>query len=178
MTGTAPEFARRVRLDTLGPEPRAIDIAADEGERAALARRFGLVAIDRLEAHARISREGAAVLAEGRILADATQSCVATGDPVPAHIDEPFALRFEPEAACAPEEVELEEGDLDVLPYSGGAVDLGEAAAQGFALALDPFPRAPRAEERLRAAGVRTEEEAEAERREASPFAMLKQLKK
>ncbi|HET8613694.1 MAG TPA: DUF177 domain-containing protein [Sphingomonas sp.] len=177
MTGTASEFARSVRLDTLGPEPRAIDIAADEGERAALARRFGLIAIDRLEARARVSRDGAAVRAEGRILADAMQSCVATGDPVPAHVDEPFALRFEPEAA-APEEVELGEGDLDVLPYSGGAVDLGEAAAQGFALALDPFPRSPRAEERLRAAGVRTEEEAEAERREASPFAVLKQLKK
>ena len=35
-----------VRLDTLGDAPRAMSIEADEAERAALARRFGLIALD------------------------------------------------------------------------------------------------------------------------------------
>ena len=115
------------------------------------------------------------MLAEGRLRATATQSCVATGEPVPAHVDEPFALRFEPEdAEAVSEEMELGERDLDIIPYAGGAIDLGEAVAQGFALALDPFPRIADADVQLRAAGVLTEEEAEAARIAAGPFAALK----
>ncbi|MDB5736817.1 MAG: hypothetical protein JWO65_485 [Sphingomonas bacterium] len=174
----APEFPRPVRLDELGGGPRAISIAADEAERAALARRFGLQGIVSLEADATLHREGEAVLATGRLRARATQSCVATGEPVPARIDEPFALRFEPAGNDALEEMELGEGDLDILPYEGSAIDLGEAVAQSFAIALDPFPRVADAETHLRAAGVLTEEEAEAARVEASPFAALKGLGK
>jgi uncharacterized metal-binding protein YceD (DUF177 family) len=175
----APEFARPFRLDAIGGEPRAVRIEADEAERAALAARFGLVSIDTLEADATIRREGERVWAEGRIRAKAVQSCVATGDPIPARVDEPFSLRFDPEGgAAADEELELEESDLDLLAYEGSAVDLGEAVAQGFALALDPFPRVADADERLRAAGVASEEDAEAQRVEASPFAALKSLKK
>jgi uncharacterized metal-binding protein YceD (DUF177 family) len=175
----APEFARPFRLDAIGGETRAVHIEADEAERAALAVRFGLVSIDRLEANATIRRESERVWAEGRIKAQAVQSCVATGDPISARVDEPFSLRFDPEGgAAAEEELELEESDLDLLVYEGGAVDLGEAVAQGFALALDPFPRVAEADARLRAAGVAREEDAEALRVEASPFAALKSLKK
>ena len=39
-------------------------------------------------------------------------------------------------------------------------IDLGEAAAETVALALDPFPRSPRAADVLRDAGVISEEEA------------------
>jgi uncharacterized metal-binding protein YceD (DUF177 family) len=176
--GMTTEFARPVRLDTLGTEPRLLRIAADEGERRALAARFGLLALDRLEAEARLARDGDVVRADGRITGAATQACVATGEPVPALVDEAFALRFVPEIASGGEEFELDEGDLDTLVYAGGAVDLGEAAAQGFALALDPFPRSVGADAALREAGVLTEEEAEEARREASPFAALKALKR
>jgi uncharacterized metal-binding protein YceD (DUF177 family) len=176
MTG-APEFARAFRLDTIGGEPRQVQIEADEAERAALAQRFGLVSIARLEAEATLRREGQRVWADGRLRGEAVQSCVATGDPIPARVDERFALRFDPALADrSEEEMELDEGDLDMLPYEGGAVDLGEAVAQGFSLALDPFPRVADADVRLRAAGVASEEEAEAQRVEASPFAALKGL--
>lgn len=170
----APEFPRPVRLDTLGEGTLGQSIAATETERAALARRFDLQAIALLEAEATLTRTGDAVLVEGRLRATATQSCVATGEPVPARIDEPFALRFEPAGTGRPEELELDEGDLDVIPYEGSAVDLGEAVAQSFALALDPFPRIADADTHLRAAGVLTEAEAEAARVAANPFAILK----
>ncbi|WP_454885763.1 YceD family protein [Sphingomonas oryzagri] len=173
----APEFARPYRLDAIGGEPHAVHIKASEAERAALAERFGLVSIETLEADATIRREGQRVWAEGRLRGRAVQRCVATGDPIPARIEEPFALRFDPEGKTADNEVELEESDLDLLTYEGGSIDLGEAVAQGFSLALDPFPRVPDAEERLRAAGVKSEAEAEATRIEASPFAALKALK-
>lgn len=168
----ANEFARPIRLDTLGEGARDVTISAEAEERAALARRFGLVSIDRLEARATLRRAGETVFAEGRLAAAVVQSCVATGDPLPATLDEPFALRFEPEGqgAAGAEEVELAEADLDVVPYAGGAIDLGEAVAETLSLALDPFPRAPDADERLRAAGV-------LEEGEAGPFAALKGLK-
>ncbi|PZU10938.1 DUF177 domain-containing protein [Sphingomonas sp.] len=158
-----PEFSRPVRLDTLGDVPRAISVEAGAEERAALARRFRIVAIDRLEAEAMLTRIGDAVNVSGRIVAAATQSCVASGEDVPETIDQPFALRFVPEAdaeiGTADEEIELEEAALDEVGYAGGAVDLGEAVAQTLALALDPYPRAPNADAILRAAGVAKEGE-------------------
>ena len=98
---SAPEFSRPVRVDTLGAEPRTMTIEADEAERAALARRFGLVAIDRLAADAALVRDGEEVVATGRIAAAVTQSCVASAEPVAAAVDEPFELRFRPAPARA-----------------------------------------------------------------------------
>jgi len=160
-----------VRIDTLGTGARTIQIEADEAERAALAQRFGLAGIEALSADAAVRMKGGDVFAEGRLRARVTQSCVASGLPVEAEVDEPFAISFrtQPEAA-GEEEIELDEGELDVVFYEGGAVDLGEAVAESLSLALDPYPRAPGAEEALKAAGVKSEEE-------AGPFAALAALK-
>jgi uncharacterized metal-binding protein YceD (DUF177 family) len=167
-----PEFSRPVRVDTLG---RRSEVEAYAAERAALARRFALEAIDRLSAEAEVSRSGDTVLARGRLSAAVVQSCVATGDPVPAVVTEDFRIEFRPppQGSSPEEEVELGEAELDVVFYEGGAIDLGEAVAESLSLALDPFPRAPAAAAALREAGVKTEEQAKAE---ASPFAVLKGL--
>lgn len=166
------EFSRIVRLDSLGSGARAMTIAADDAERAALARRFGLIAIARLEADAEIVREGDVVKAEGRLRAAVTQSCVACAEPVPAMIDEAFSLRFVPPEnfEADADEIELSEADCDVIPYDDGAIDLGEAVAETMALALPPFPRSPDADAILKAAGVLSEED-------AGPFAALKGLR-
>ncbi len=137
-----PEFSRPERLDTIGGEARAVRIGADDGERAAVARRFGLLAIAALDAELTIRREGTDVLVAGRVTATVTQACSVTGEPLPAAIDEPVALRFVAEPAVG-EEIELDADALDTLPIEGGAIDLGEAAAETLALALDPFPRGP-----------------------------------
>jgi uncharacterized metal-binding protein YceD (DUF177 family) len=172
----SPEFSRIWRVDTLGAAPRQVAIEAGENERAALARRFGLVAIARLEAEAALSRDGEIVTAEGRLLAAVTQSCVATGEPVEADVETPFRIAFRPlpTAPAGEEEIELGEAELDVIFYDGAAVDLGEAVAETLSLSLDPWPRAPGAEESLREAGVKDEEQAA---RESSPFAALQGLK-
>jgi uncharacterized metal-binding protein YceD (DUF177 family) len=155
------EFSRPVALDTLGEQPRRLAIAADADECAALARRFALVAIARLDADAVLVRTGEAVRARGTIGAEVTQSCVATGAPVPATLDAPFDIVFRHAGESAPDaEIELDEDDLDVVFFEGGAIDLGEAAAETLALALDPYPRAPGADAALRAAGVKREDEA------------------
>ncbi len=168
---TAPEFSRPERLDRIGAGASAATITAEAGERAALAERFGLIAIERLEARFALRRTADAIHAEGHVSAAVVQACVASGDPVPATVEEDFELRFVPESAAGTEEeVEVSPEDCDTVYYTGGTIDLGEAAAETLALALDPFPRSPRATEVLRAAGVVGEDE-------AGPFGALAGLK-
>jgi uncharacterized metal-binding protein YceD (DUF177 family) len=170
------EFSRLYRLETLSAEPARVEIEAGADEREALARRFGLVAVASLTAEAELSRSGEAATAVGRLRARVTQSCVASAEPVEAEVAEDFRVDFRPSPADArpEEEIELGEGELDIVFYEGGAIDLGEAVAQTLLLGLDPYPRSPAAEAALKEAGVKSEEEA---RIESSPFAALAALK-
>jgi uncharacterized metal-binding protein YceD (DUF177 family) len=164
------DFCHRLPLTQIRDGKR-IDLVADEQECAAVAKRLGLVAIERLEAHAALECDGGQVRATGRIKAALTQSCIASGEPVPARIDEPFDLKFVPEPKGRPdEEVELGTDELDVVFHDGAAIDLGTAIADELALVLDPYPRGPNAEAALKAAGVLSEEQ-------AGPFAALAKLK-
>lgn len=156
---TAPEFSRARRLDQIGAGETIVEITADPAECAALADRFGLLAIDSLEARYAIRRDAMDIRATGHLSARVTQACVASHEPVPAMVEEDFDLRFLPEAEPGADEVELSESECDTIFYAGGAIDLGEAAAETLALALDPFPRSPDAEKALKAAGVVREEE-------------------
>ncbi len=164
------DFGLRLPIDQIS-EGKRIDLVADDQECAAIARRLGLVSINRLEAHAVVERDGTEVRAAGRIKAALEQSCVASGEPVRAHVDEPFQLLFLPEPSGRPDdEVELGAEDLDVVFHDGAAIEIGSAIADTLALALDPFPRGPNADAALKAAGVLNEEQ-------AGPFAALAKLK-
>lgn len=166
------DFGHRLTLDSLRDGER-LDLAADPGEREAIAQRLGLAALDRLEAHAAVERDDQRIRVRGRIRAALEQSCVATGEPVPEHVDEAFELIFIPEPGAdgaAEEEIELSEEDCDIVFYEGAAIDLGEAIADTLALSVDPYPRSPGAEIALKEAGVLTEEQ-------AGPFAALAKLK-
>ncbi|WP_164156425.1 YceD family protein, partial [Sandarakinorhabdus rubra] len=128
-------------------------------------RRFGLLALGTLSATLEVRREAAGIRVSGEVRGTGDQACVASGEPVPFRIRETIELLL---TDSVPEggEIELASEDLDVEPLSGDVIDLGEIAAQAFALALDPYPRLPGP-----VAGVVTEEEAVAAR---SPFAVLK----
>lgn len=157
---SAPEFSHVVGADTIGAEPRTIEIAAGAAERSALATRFDLIAVDRLTASFTIRRDAAGIVADGRIAAAVVQPCSVNGDPLPATVDEVVALRFVEDSASGEDEIELADSELDVMTYDGGAIDLGEVAAETMALALDPFPRGPGTDAILKAAGVIGEDEA------------------
>ena len=166
------EFSRPVRDDTIGAEPKHLHIEADETERAALAKRFDLVGVDRLEADVQVSRGTSGIVARGVMRAAVEQKCVATGEPVRSEIDESFTVSFRPQptGGGGEEEIELGEEEMDVIFADAGMVDVGEAAAQTLALHLDPYPRAPGAEAALKEAGVKDEGE-------AGPFGALAALK-
>lgn len=167
-----PEFSRIVRLDQAHGNASGTTLVADEGERAALVRRFGLSSLDRLEADYRLVEENDVLVARGQLRATLAQPCVATGEPVPETIDTPFAIRFlqEADSESEAEETELDEEDCDTMFFSGEAIDIGEAVAQTLSLSLAPYPRAADADDYLRKMGVLSEEQ-------ASPFAALLGLK-
>lgn len=166
------DFGHRLLLDRIGDGER-IELVADEDEREAIAKRLGLQSLERLDAHATLRRESDRVRAEGRIRAALEQSCIATGEAVPEHLDEAFEIVFVPEPGDGgrEEEVELASQDCDVVFYEGGAIDLGTAIADTLALSVDPYPRSAGAEAALREAGVISETE-------AGPFAGLAKLMK
>jgi uncharacterized metal-binding protein YceD (DUF177 family) len=166
------DFTHRLPLDRIRDGDR-IDLVADEAERRAVGERLGLARIDRMEAHAALARDGETIRATGRLQAALEQSCVVTGEPIAAHVDEPFELLFrpEPQVSHPGEEIELGAEDCEVVFHDGSAIDLGTAIADTLALSLDPYPRSAGAEAALREAGIMTEEE-------ASPFAALAQLKR
>ncbi len=163
------DFGHRLTLDQIRDGDR-LDLVADGEECAAIAERLGLMSLERLDAHAALTRDGDRINASGRLKASLEQRCVATGEALPVRVDEAFELCFVPVPAAGDEDVELGEDELDTLFHDGQAIDLGAAIADSLALALDPYPRSPHAEAALKQAGVISEEE-------AGPFAALAALK-
>lgn len=160
-----PEFSRPFRAHDVGGMNRQQMIEADDAERQALAKRFGLLSLDRLTAALELRREAAGIRVTGQVHASGEQACVATGEPLPFLVTEPVSLLLT-EATPEGDEIELAEPDLDTEPLAGDIIDMGEVAAQALALGLDPYPRSAKA-----APGVISEEAARAK---ASPFSVLK----
>ena len=91
------EFARPVLLTRLGGEPFHQHIVADEAERAALARRFELLALDRLEAEVELVREvTGTILLTASITAEFAQPCIVTLNPVAGSVSECATGRWKP----------------------------------------------------------------------------------
>lgn len=148
----SPEFSRPLPPERLGGAPLEMRITADEAERAALAKRFGLLALPRLEARVKVSVTGPGprVHLEGHLEAEVVQACVVTLEPVRSTIGQDFVQAYllaepgGPRAGVA-REVAVGPGpeDEDPEPLGPAGLDLGEAVAQELALALDPYPHAP-----------------------------------
>lgn len=148
-----PEFSRPLAVDRNAPPQHSFAIEATEVERKALAKRFGLVSLEALQAQGTLESfdDGRRARLTAHFTAQVTQSCVVTLEPVSARLDETFTLDYDADADPAalsepdiPENLDLfmEEPDPPD-PLVGGVVDVGEAVAEHVALALDPYPRAP-----------------------------------
>jgi len=158
------EFTRALRPGAVGPEGRRERVEADAAERAALAERMGLIALDSLVAEVSLGPVPGAIRAIGTLRAEVVQACVVTLDPVPQRLEEAFEWRILPPGEAPPEE--LDDGPDEIESEPDGSFDIGEALAQTLALALDPYPRSPDAEL-----------PAEARSAAASPFDALRALK-
>lgn len=166
------EFSRRFALAGLGHEGTVLELAAEADERAALARRFGLLALDSLTATVRIGRVGGAMVrVRASYVADAVQSCIVTLEPVAARIEDSVEVLFAPPLPSAGGGVTVDALDDDTAePLTGGTIDVGEVVAAHLGIALDPYPRRPG----VVFGGVQSEPEDEGSG--ASSFAALQDL--
>lgn len=151
------ELTRMVKARAL--PAAAVVIEADAAERAALAKRFGLGAVESLRAEIALEQKPRAIRATGRLVAAIMQPCAISGEDFPVTIDEPVDLRFVEECTRAlPDdedaEIELEADDCDEIEYAGDMFDLGEAVAQTLGLAIDPYAEGPNADAARKAAGI------------------------
>ncbi|WP_443112411.1 YceD family protein [Erythrobacter sp. BLCC-B19] len=132
-------------------------IEATAEERAALAARFALGAVDQLRAEVALEQRPRAIRATGRLRAAIMQPCAISGEDFPVTIDEAIDLRFIEEnqrPATGDEEIELDADDCDEIEYAGEMFDLGEAVAQTLGLAIDPYAEGPNADAARLAAGI------------------------
>ena len=166
-----PEFSRPVRVDQIPASGTVREISAGEEERRALAKRFGIVAIDTLAAAVRLHRTRQGDIGvSGRLSARVVQECVVTLDPVESEIDERVTLLFRPVGKETLDEKKVViPADEDFEPFVGDSLDIGEAVAVELALCLDPFPRAPAADAAVGPGGADDTSPGEAE----SPFRVL-----
>jgi uncharacterized metal-binding protein YceD (DUF177 family) len=134
------EMSRPVALDRIGKHAE-IDVEARAEELPGLAARLQIPAVARLSCRFRLERAGSEVIAaQGHLEAAVTRVCVVTLEEFEQDVREDFVVEFVP-AGTETEDPDPE--DVDQIPYPGGALDLGEAAVEQLALALDPYPRAP-----------------------------------
>jgi len=156
------EFSRKLAIERIGPAGYDLTVEANVQELAGLAERLRLPAVNALTCRFRLRpTQNDSFVAGGWFDAVVTQTCVVSLDDFQALVSEHFVIRLVPAGS---ENDDIDPESIDEVPYSDGVIDLGEAAAEQLALALDPWPRKPDA-------SLPTAETDEP----ASPFAILRQ---
>ncbi len=156
-------FSRPILVERTVRAGQPVTVEANEEERAALARDFGLPGITRLSGTFRLSGSLHRLQVTGTVESTLTQTCVVTLEPFDTTVSEEVDVDFADQDAFAGTPAE----DADIPdPIVNGRIDLGSLAAEFLALGLDPYPRKP---------GVAFEPPADAG--EETPFAALQTLK-
>ena len=138
-----PEVHRPAALDRIGPQGTAVPVEAAAAELAGVAARLGVPAVHAVRCMFKLRRIGGIIEAEGELHARLTQVCVVSLDEFDGTVDDRFTVHFVP---AGTEDEEPDPDAPDQVPFEGSAIDLGEAAVEQLALALDPYPRRPGAE--------------------------------
>jgi uncharacterized metal-binding protein YceD (DUF177 family) len=158
-----PELTRLVRLQQIGAVGMHYTVIANDAECRALAARLQIPAVVALTCDFDLAPPNQdSVAATGTLRARVMQTCVVSLDEFEQEVMERFEIRFVPEGTISDGfDPELP----DELPYGGGIIDVGTAAAEQLALALDPYPR------------KQDLEDVDFELLRASPFDLLANLK-
>ncbi len=143
MSLPVPEFSYIVNVQNLPQDGADFEISANEVECAKLAERFNLARLSGLNAKLRLDRRSrGAVRLSGKILAQVTQTCVATLDPVDEDVEIDLDMVFQPGFEDLPPDAPEFDSDRDIEPLTGDSLDIGEVVAVEMALSLNPYPRA------------------------------------
>ena len=165
-----------VAADVAGGQ-RTLAIEASADEREALARRLGVVALERLHAELRLAADPTCtqLSIDGTLEADIVQRCVISLSEFRRTLVAPVARLYRTDAVEMPPTPDLEAADDMADPLVNGRTDVGEAVAEQLALEIDPFPR----KEGVEFKGYSTEPPGQGPvDSPVSPFAVLGRLKK
>ncbi len=162
-------------LSSVGEDGVEATIVASDSYQSELPGRLGVLAITSLSGAIAVRpwRKGG-YRVSGTIVAEITQSCIVTLEPITERHEEPFDRTFLPakevERYQSDDEVEIDpQADDPPETLEGTSLNLGDLIAEHLALGLNPYPRKPDA-----AADLPSEE---GENERVSPFAALKNLK-
>jgi uncharacterized metal-binding protein YceD (DUF177 family) len=163
-------------LARLGNAGDTVHFAADSEQRAAIAQWSGVVSVEKLEVRVEIRKISSTRFGlTFQLVADVTQSCVVTLEPVAGRIERSFVRELHFTGPIRHKVAEAQaELVLDADPEEGPEeiqslhYDLAVPVLEEYSLNLEPYPRAP---------GVEFAAQTDTEDRPQSPFAVLKDLK-
>ena len=162
---TEATLSHTINISALHDHDVEILVEANEHQRAAIARRLAIPALNLLRGAFTVHpvRGGAEIRL--RLDADAERRCVASLEPMTEKIAEEIIMQFDHNYTEADE---ADEGEEWREPLEGDEIDLGELLVQHLSLALDPYPRRAGAEPLVVAKDTAAI---------ATPFAALKSIK-
>lgn len=176
-----PLFTFPVKVGHISANPVTVTISADQRELKDLATQWGVQEVRGFEAGVELSRwKRDGVRLKGRVAALVVQPCVVTLDPVEQQIEEDFEAVFLPENSRLAKRIVDGNGEMFLDPegpdlpdtFVGDSIDVGAAAAEFAALAIDPYPRKPGLDYADR---IETDPDQD---KKPSPFAVLQGLKR
>jgi hypothetical protein len=136
-----PEFSRPLPTTRIGPTGLDTAIEATPSERAKLATRLKLPGIGTLSCRFHLHPgPRKSILGECWLTAMITQICVVSLEEFEGVVTDHVIVRFVP---AGTESTEVDPESPDEIPFTNDTIDLGEAATEQLALALDPWPRKP-----------------------------------
>lgn len=146
---------------------------ASEAEQARLAEALDVLSCRRLTSEFTIRAIGKGhYRLAGKVVAELTQACVVSLEPIEQTAEASFDVEFWPDGAApqvAQEEIEVSSvAEIELIEH--GRIDAGRIVFETVATSLDPYPRKPGAEfhsDAVQDAGIS----------EAGPFAALRKLK-
>ena len=137
------DFIRLCQRAAVVDSDRHIDVETSPEERASIAKRLDLEAVDDFRASVSLRSVGEDILVDGHLNAELKRQCVVSLQPMVEVIDESFALRLTPtlpEPGTEEDESLMEEDrDIDLLKDSD--IDIGELLVQQAALAMAAHPK-------------------------------------
>jgi len=137
-----------IRLDSMPPAGRDLDLVVDRPEREAIAADLDVTAVDRLAVKLHAVRFRGGIRVTGRLGALVVQPSVISLEPVIQEIVEPVDRVFLPggeKAFAGPANAEIFvdlEGEDVPDHFEGNEADLTNLIVETLALAIDPYPKA------------------------------------
>ncbi len=125
---------RKIDIRTINENGPKISFKATDAERQALAERFDVPAIYKLEVNGTFGYDDL-ITFDGEMRLSLERECVITLKPFTEETTTPVHLLF------SENQKDTDNPEEDILPIHKGKIDLFEVFAEEFGLALNPFPK-------------------------------------